>query len=284
MSDGSAYFAVGGAAPPGSEAISDTLFHLTRDVEYRGCHIDDGVTVDGQGFELGFNQLTNQGTLINFTRKDYSGRVTDALATDDELSAAIAAAIATEISDRDDAIAAALAANNLSGLLADLPAFGVAGRLYFATDEGVLYRDTGAAWVRVSLGGGEERAYASKSDSNFSAATGAVRDITGLSSITFDVAAGEVCYVRGHLPWNTHDTLAGILSASITDGADAIKSTATSAAAYAASRNIGPLRPEERITTPGSYTRKLRVQTFSGNATLNASSTIIISLGAYIYR
>ena len=34
----------------------------------------------------------------------------------------------------------------LSGTLADRPAFGVAGRFYWATDEQMFYYDTGAAW------------------------------------------------------------------------------------------------------------------------------------------
>ena len=37
----------------------------------------------------------------------------------------------------------------MADTLANLPAFGVAGRLFFATDYRVLYRDSGAAWVVV---------------------------------------------------------------------------------------------------------------------------------------
>ncbi len=35
------------------------------------------------------------------------------------------------------------------GIVASRPAFGTAGRLYFATDDNVLYRDTGSAWESV---------------------------------------------------------------------------------------------------------------------------------------
>lgn len=171
-----------------------------------------------------------------------------------------------------------------SGDLVDRPVAGRAGRFFFAEDEGVLYRDSGAAWVRVSLSGGEERAFASKSDANFVTAVGALRDITGLASISFDVNAGEVCYVRGLLPWNTHDTIAGTLAASITDGSSTPQRSTLSPAAYTASRSLGPVRPEERITTPGSYVRKVMTQTFVGNATSIASATVHITLGAYIYR
>lgn len=37
----------------------------------------------------------------------------------------------------------------MSGTLAARPAAAKAGKLYFATDNGILYRDTGAAWVQV---------------------------------------------------------------------------------------------------------------------------------------
>jgi hypothetical protein len=40
----------------------------------------------------------------------------------------------------------------MRGLLADRPAFGSAGRLYYATDELILYRDSGAAWQVVGTG------------------------------------------------------------------------------------------------------------------------------------
>lgn len=38
-----------------------------------------------------------------------------------------------------------------SGLLGSRPAFGLAGRLYYATDAAVLYRDSGAAWAAVGF-------------------------------------------------------------------------------------------------------------------------------------
>lgn len=37
----------------------------------------------------------------------------------------------------------------MSGVVGSIPAFGTAGRLYWATDEHILYRDSGAAWVAV---------------------------------------------------------------------------------------------------------------------------------------
>src|SRR6266850_5956008 len=38
------------------------------------------------------------------------------------------------------------------GTFAARPAAGTSGRWYFATDTGVLYADTGAAWTQVALG------------------------------------------------------------------------------------------------------------------------------------
>jgi hypothetical protein len=38
----------------------------------------------------------------------------------------------------------------MSGTIGAIPAASLAGRLYYATDEGLLYRDTGAAWVQVA--------------------------------------------------------------------------------------------------------------------------------------
>ncbi|MDG0816078.1 tail fiber domain-containing protein [Bdellovibrio svalbardensis] len=41
-----------------------------------------------------------------------------------------------------------------TGLLASRPAFGIAGRLYIASDNNTIYRDTGAAWVAIGDGAG----------------------------------------------------------------------------------------------------------------------------------
>jgi hypothetical protein len=37
----------------------------------------------------------------------------------------------------------------MAGVVGSRPAFGTAGRLYYATDEGILYRDSGSAWVKI---------------------------------------------------------------------------------------------------------------------------------------
>jgi hypothetical protein len=41
----------------------------------------------------------------------------------------------------------------LEGIYADIPAYGIPGRLYFATDTNITYRDSGSAWVEVLSGG-----------------------------------------------------------------------------------------------------------------------------------
>lgn len=56
------------------------------------------------------------------------------------------------IQDGLDAVISALdprAYPMLAGTLVARPAAGVAGRFYFTTDEHIVYRDTGAAWVKV---------------------------------------------------------------------------------------------------------------------------------------
>lgn len=40
-----------------------------------------------------------------------------------------------------------------SGLIGDRPAFGIAGRLYYATNESILYRDTGTEWESLTTAG-----------------------------------------------------------------------------------------------------------------------------------
>ncbi|MEC5217382.1 hypothetical protein RCH09_002340 [Actimicrobium sp. GrIS 1.19] len=47
-----------------------------------------------------------------------------------------------------------LGSSNVSGTLAARPAFGVANRIYIATDTNEIYRDTGAAWIRIARGTG----------------------------------------------------------------------------------------------------------------------------------
>lgn len=48
----------------------------------------------------------------------------------------------------------ALSSVILEGLAASIPTFGIPGRLYFATDTGAIYYDTGSAWNAVGAGGG----------------------------------------------------------------------------------------------------------------------------------
>lgn len=204
------------------------------------------------------------------------GGIPSSQATDVE----VATAVSAEATARDVAIDAA----HLAGTLAARPAFGDDGRFYFATDEGVLYRDSGTAWVRMSLGGGEERGYAQKTNANFVTTGTDNNDITGLDPVTFDVNAGEVAYVRGRSGWNNHSAANGSVLLNIMSEANVLQVSAQSARATANATSVGPIFVEQRITTPGSYTRKLGAQVFSGNGTLACSATLPITLGVYIYR
>jgi hypothetical protein len=183
----------------------------------------------------------------------------------------------------DAEVAAAVGAMSIEGDLIDRPAAGTSGRTFFASDEGVLYRDNGATWDRVSLSSGDERAYAEKKDSSQTSITTRA-DITGLSSITFDVLAGEVVVVELFSPWNTHSAVGGVVALSIADGDASVKSTTASAQARAAPSPVGPLLVRERITTPGSYTRKGMIESATSAASLISSATIICSIRAIAFR
>lgn len=56
--------------------------------------------------------------------------------------------------DADHAALDLLTALDAQGTLAARPAAGIRGRYYYATDTGILSRDTGAAWVSVNDHGG----------------------------------------------------------------------------------------------------------------------------------
>jgi hypothetical protein len=73
-----------------------------------------------------------------------------------------------------------LGSSNVSGTLAARPAFGVANRIYIATDTNEIYRDTGAAWTRIALGSGT----------------------TALSSITAATAANTIANGVNAQAWN----------------------------------------------------------------------------------
>jgi hypothetical protein len=85
-------------------------------------------------------------------------------ATDDASLAATVAGLAGHLTDTSDAhdasaisetgglatVQAALDALRLSGTFASRPAAATAGRIFYATDQGVTYRDLGASWFRLT--------------------------------------------------------------------------------------------------------------------------------------
>lgn len=95
--------------------------------------------------------LSQKGQLSGYASLDAGGKVpvTELPATSPP--AAHAAAHADGGTDEITAALDSRAYPLLSGTLAARPAFGVAGREYWTSDEGILYRDTGAAWVKVSV-------------------------------------------------------------------------------------------------------------------------------------
>lgn len=108
---------------------------------------------------------------------------------------------------------------------------------------------------------GRELDYASSTVSQ-SGIAGTATDLTGLS-ITFDVVNRPV-YVELELPWVTASAAAGAASAIIADAAGVIKRYGIRGFSASEAQTI---RCIERITTPGTYTRKAQLQRASGTAT-----------------
>lgn len=80
---------------------------------------------------------------------------------------------------------------NGSGTHAARPAAGTAGRTYFETDTGVLYRDSGSAWVAASTGRVAKTAAQTLTQSNTT--------LQNLTSLVFPVEASEVWFVEAWL-------------------------------------------------------------------------------------
>jgi hypothetical protein len=106
--------------------------------------------------------------------------------------------------------------------------------------------------------GGRELAYAESTAEQ--AGIAAATDVTGCS-ITFQVRARPV-YVYGDIDFITSSAaVAG--NAIIADAANTVK--ANRFFQVTSAQNFGlPGRAVERITTPGTYTRKLRITKYSG--------------------
>lgn len=103
-----------------------------------------------------------------------------------------------------------------AGTAANRPAAGVAGRLYFSTDTGLLHRDSGAAWVRVGNGNNWQMAarwQENQTKTNIAAAWQHVysqaggegwyqwADFTGFTEARFLVNMNHVTAVAGECTW-----------------------------------------------------------------------------------
>lgn len=115
---------------------------------------------------------------------------------------------------------------------------------------------------------GRELAYASTTGSFDPGAS--VIDVTG-ASVTFTVA-GRPVIVEAQTPYSGHSVEAAGLTLYITDEANVVKAGAGVGSGGA--NQYGTLTVRERISTPGTYTRKLRSDATTAGGFLN-----IFSLG-----
>ena len=94
-------------------------------------------------------------------------------------------------------------------------------------------------------------------------------DVTGLS-ITFTVRAGKTVSVKGRLPLTQQVTSAGQQTLKLTDASNVAKDTT---AQNVLAAQWTSLEVEEVISTPGTYTRKLRLAATAGTVTIWAAAT-----------
>lgn len=133
---------------------------------------------------------------------------------------------------------------------------------------------TPGTWVSGSV----ERGYSSDSSGTFAPTTAQGRkDYPNIVSITFSVFTNEVVYVEAFIPKATGGGVGASGSAYISDnaGVDAaanITAFGFTAQAYVTGALLGAVRVVERITTPGSYTRKLQVQSFGNSITYGSGA------------
>lgn len=175
-----------------------------------------------------------------------------------------------------DAAAHPVGITHESGLLSNLPANGsrVNNSTYFATDQngGTTYRMVSGAWVQSAMGvaqsGGRELAFAAAS----AAASGTtVFDVTGCT-ITFTVTNRPV-YVTALVPLVTSSAANGAFTLTISDNANTETAAILDVTSPTAGNGSGGGNQLlERISVPGTYTRKLRAQT--GAASAGATTTV----------
>jgi hypothetical protein len=168
----------------------------------------------------------------------------------------------------DTAVLSTMAVDTAANLAAANPVLAVR-QWGFASDTGVIKVGDGVtAWNSLSARQPTKPtpfiATSTAVQSGISAAT----DITSLSIGPFTVAS-RPWRVRLVLPWVTVSAVAVTASSLITDLSNTIVAMA-SGTGRGASDLVGIPPPEEIITTPGTYSRKARLQTNAGTASVNA--------------
>lgn len=167
---------------------------------------------------------------------------------------------------------------------------------YYTTDEGITYRQVAGAWV-ASMPGSWELDWSSKSNGTFSPLTTDLRkDVTDLDPITFDVTTGMVAYVEYLMLLATAGTAGAYGAAYLCDETTAdgvatgnvtgLKRVGHTVMCYqaVASTRIGEIFLRERIATPGTYTRKVQLQSITGAVSFAGSTTQPQTLRAYALR
>ncbi|MCJ2530808.1 MAG: hypothetical protein LN413_00605 [Candidatus Thermoplasmatota archaeon] len=74
----------------------------------------------------------------------------------------------------------------MADVIASRPAFATEGRLFYATDEGIVYRDTGAAWVKVAV-----HEYAELDNRSHTLSAGDHSGSLPEATVSFDTVAGH---------------------------------------------------------------------------------------------
>lgn len=165
--------------------------------------------------------------------------------------------------DADNAALDANAAMFAQGTFNNRPAAGKAGRFYYATDNGIVYYDDGAAWRTIDQKGTLGYAQVTADQTNITAPV----DITGLS-VTVTVGASRRIRISGDLYLN--NSAAAVVNSYIYEG----PTLRQQRGAYANGVNSVGV-PLSVILTPasGTYTYKLAAGTTGGTATSKALPT-----------
>lgn len=134
-------------------------------------------------------------------------------------------------------------------------------------------------WVSPSANAELARAELASTTLSTASANNSFVDITGCS-ITFTVGSRPVDVI-GVIPLATNSVDGQSVSLYISDNANAAKAAAS--VTVSGNAGAGILRAEERIVTPGTYTRKIRLRNQASGSTSNVASAFMTATSvAYI--